>query len=338
MILSWVVPLYNCAGYIGRCIESLQKQRIAEYDYEIIIVDDESSDNGTTIVEAYRQRHRNISLLRQPHQGPGVARNNGMKVCRGKYVAFADADDVIRPNAVGEILRALTVNHTLEFDAIGFNHRNFTDIAEISPINEHVKISFHAYRMYDFCCVHGFRANSVDYIFKREFLRKYGISFPNYKVGEDLTFMLDVYALHDALIAYTPTIVYLYFQRTGSLSNSTNASQALKDFDTLCDIQHKILHSKSLAIYPQDVRDKCSLDFVQSQAIIKLLAASLKMPDLKELFAKAYTSGLFPFRATCGTIMSLLSILSQNPRFTNLASYLYRYVYVPLIRNRRTHR
>lgn len=90
MDLSIIIPVYNGAKLLTRCLNSVFGQ-ITHFSYEVIIVDDGSSDNSVDIVRD--RNEKNIILLQQKNAGPATARNRGVEVARGKYLAYLDADD-----------------------------------------------------------------------------------------------------------------------------------------------------------------------------------------------------------------------------------------------------
>lgn len=100
MFLSIIVPTYNCEEYIEECLNSCLNQTF-KGSYEIICVDDGSTDDTVNIIEKFTTRD-NVSLVKVFHGGPSFARNCGIKKLskRGGYVWFVDADDVIIPQAV----------------------------------------------------------------------------------------------------------------------------------------------------------------------------------------------------------------------------------------------
>ncbi len=90
MDLSIIIPVYNAAALIGRCLESIFNQT-AQYSYEVICVDDGSTDNSVELIEAYSKP--NIKVIRQQNAGPAKARNKALAEALGKYVCYIDADD-----------------------------------------------------------------------------------------------------------------------------------------------------------------------------------------------------------------------------------------------------
>ena len=93
MRVSVVVPLYNKACYIERVLASIAAQTLS--DFEVIVVDDGSTDGGDRIAEGYADPR--FRVVRQPNSGPGAARNRGAAEARSPYLAFLDADDAWRP-------------------------------------------------------------------------------------------------------------------------------------------------------------------------------------------------------------------------------------------------
>lgn len=116
MQLSIVIPCYNAAGYVGRCLNSIIPQ-VREGETEIIAVDDGSRDNTLAILREEEKRHPFIKVLSQRNAGPSVARNNGVKEAKGKYIWFVDADDCIEPGAID----ILSASMEKDPDVIAFN-------------------------------------------------------------------------------------------------------------------------------------------------------------------------------------------------------------------------
>ena len=88
--LSIIIPVYNGVLLLPRCLDSIFNQK-TEFTYEVILVDDGSTDNSVELIKA--RKETNIVLYQQQNAGPAVARNKGMELAKGKYVAFIDADD-----------------------------------------------------------------------------------------------------------------------------------------------------------------------------------------------------------------------------------------------------
>lgn len=100
MKLSIIIPVYNSEKYITCCLESLLVQEMSANEYEIIIVNDGSTDSGGLIARDYTERHSNIHLFNQKNKGVGTARNKGIELAKGDYIYFIDPDDYIAINVL----------------------------------------------------------------------------------------------------------------------------------------------------------------------------------------------------------------------------------------------
>lgn len=118
--LSIIVPVYNVAAYLHKCVDSLIAQDIAPEEYEIILVDDGSSDGSEQIVDEYAARHNNIVVIHKVNEGVSVARNTAMAVAKGKYIQFVDADDYLLPNVLGGIVEKMDRE---QLDVLRFNYQ-----------------------------------------------------------------------------------------------------------------------------------------------------------------------------------------------------------------------
>ncbi len=115
-MVSIIIPVYNAEKYIDQCLSSLLMQTYQ--NFEIICVDDGSTDNSAEILRDYEGRYEQIKVLTQKNQYAGSARNTGMKVANGKYLLFLDADDFSREDMVACIVTAAESDQTevLVFD------------------------------------------------------------------------------------------------------------------------------------------------------------------------------------------------------------------------------
>ena len=89
--ISVIIPVYNCEKYISDCLNSVLAQSCDSI--EIICINDGSTDGSSLILEQYARKSSNISIINQENLGSGIARNNGLDVANGKYIAFLDGDD-----------------------------------------------------------------------------------------------------------------------------------------------------------------------------------------------------------------------------------------------------
>ena len=98
MKVSVIIPVYNTEKYLAECLDSILNQTLDSY--EIIIVNDGSTDGSLQLINQYAKRYSNISVINQNNQKQGAARNAGLKVANGEYVCFIDSDDMLEKNAL----------------------------------------------------------------------------------------------------------------------------------------------------------------------------------------------------------------------------------------------
>ena len=133
MKLSIIVPIYNVAPYLRKCVDSLLTQDIS--DYEIILVDDGSTDNSGAIADEIVRaamgngqwaidNESNRPMLRVIHQanaGLSAARNTGIATAQGEYIMFFDSDDYLQPNVLGALMEQVEREH---LDVLRFDYQN----------------------------------------------------------------------------------------------------------------------------------------------------------------------------------------------------------------------
>ena len=100
-LLSIIIPVYNVAPYIGKCLNSLLSQTFQ--NFEVFMVDDGSTDDSGKICNQYATRDPRFKVIHKPNGGVSSARNAGLDVCRGKYIAFVDPDDSLAPDTYENI-------------------------------------------------------------------------------------------------------------------------------------------------------------------------------------------------------------------------------------------
>lgn len=119
MKLSIIIPMYNVAPWVERCIRSLEDQDIPKEEYELICINDGSPDNCREIVEGLQQEFSNIVLINQENGGVSRARNAGMDKATGKYLLMIDPDDYVLPNTLKQVIEKAIQNNA-EVSFLGY--------------------------------------------------------------------------------------------------------------------------------------------------------------------------------------------------------------------------
>ncbi len=112
------MPVYNVEKYIGNALESIQNQTFK--DFELIIVNDGSTDKSLDVIKKFCDENKNFKLINQENQGPSAARNKGIKESTGDYIGFMDSDDCLEPNFL-ELLYNAAVENSADIACCNFN-------------------------------------------------------------------------------------------------------------------------------------------------------------------------------------------------------------------------
>ena len=130
MSLSIIVPIYNVAPYLRKCVDSLLAQDIK--DYEIILVDDGSTDNSGAIADEIVSEAMDCSptlrVIHQENMGLSEARNTGTRTAQGEYIMYVDSDDYLQPNVLGALMEQVERDH---LDVLRFRYQNVRECGEV---------------------------------------------------------------------------------------------------------------------------------------------------------------------------------------------------------------
>lgn len=119
MDLSIIIPVYNAALLLNRCLDSIFNQT-TQYTYEVILVDDGSTDNSIEIIKS--RQEKNITLYQQKNSGPSVARNKGIELAEGEFITFLDADDYWNNGYIEQTVSFLMNNNECIAVTVGQKH------------------------------------------------------------------------------------------------------------------------------------------------------------------------------------------------------------------------
>lgn len=194
--VSVIVPIYNVEMWLEECLESLLTQGLSDTEYEVICVDDGSTDRSGSIAAAYAEQYRQVILIRQENKGNGAARNAGLLAARGEYIYFADSDDWLASGVLGALYR-LAARSGL--DKLLFDYSEFRDGTE-EPDSRTVPLDADKLRLFQT----GLQMEGSgvtpkwrivwNYLLRRSIVQRYGLQFvegaPQFE-DQEFNFWLD---------------------------------------------------------------------------------------------------------------------------------------------------
>ena len=295
--VSVIIPVYNVERFLPRCLDSVLKQTFE--DFEVICVNDGSTDKCYDILESFRKSDKRIHLVNQNNQGLSMARNNGLRIATGEYVYFLDSDDAIHPQClelvicVAEEYNADLVSFQFEnciiekYDDKAFfekkiNGKELNTVIAPSPLN-YVLIN---------------KKNKIHYnvwtkFYKRRFLE--GVNFIRGIQFEDYPHTFEVLSKHPKTVILEESL-YLYTINPNSISNQSGNLKQIRDYHI--GVSHvynvyKKVGSKTEIEYLK----KVFMPDILKQQLIKCKTANKDMrkmmyAELKEEFEELSSNGM----------------------------------------------
>lgn len=227
--ISLILPAYNVESYIGKCIESCLLQDLNKTEYEIIIVNDGSTDSTLEIALSYKYQNSNIYILSQINQGLSMARNNGAKIAKGKYIWFIDSDDYIAQNCLMTILNIIE-SQKLEIFGVGpkiqFQERIPENFNIATDINKVVDGTTWIKKGIPFI-------GAWAYVFDRDFWVKNNFNFYPGICYEDTELIPKVCLKAQRISTFNKFSCYSYVMRPGSIMNSAINEKKIFDLSKI---------------------------------------------------------------------------------------------------------
>jgi len=234
-LISVIIPVYNVEKYLRQCLNSVLNQ-----DYkniEIICVEDCSTDNSLKILEEYKLKYPNITLIKNSKNiGLGLSRNEGLKVANGYYIHFLDSDDWLAGSAYSRLEKHLSKLHEKP-DVLFFNYSYFDNVKKITWLNRfkdrHVVFNKILNPQTDIEAFYGWDRYAWLKLHKRSFLIENKIYFNNYSCMEDIEQAALVYTKCKSLCYVNENIVNYRTKRVGSLVTkiAKNVKYIIKSYE-----------------------------------------------------------------------------------------------------------
>lgn len=243
MDLSIIIPVYNVEKYLKKCIDSVLNMN--DIDYEIILINDGSTDNSKMICEEYEQSYPYIHLINKKNSGLSDARNVGLTKAKGEYIAFLDSDDYVKKNSYVSLIHEAKNNNV---DIINADANLVYD--DKPPIRKTKKKE-----IYEICDGKKFLIESIKNknmsmnaplsIVKLSFIKENKFLFKSGIIHEDELWTPIIY-LHAKRVQYSNVVFYMHYQRENSIMHSPNKSKGARDLINICNELNFIYNSSDI--------------------------------------------------------------------------------------------
>lgn len=328
MKLSVLIPMYNAEPYIEKCLASLLTQGIDVLDYEIIIVNDGSTDNSLEIAETLSKNHSNIFIHSQENKGAVFTRNKMLKLAKGEYIYFVDADDYVADNSLNTVLNFAVSN---QLDLVGFD-------TLITTSQEKYKLNSPLLSTATPKVVTGteflkdnknLRVEIWWYFIKKDFLKKHNIYFDRIDYDGDVVFTLKLF-LEARKVAHFPVKIYRYFQSPKSTIRSRGnkaEKRIIKYFVALIDDFSNLIENtnKKEFLYKNTIISnfKFRRDVFVFFTLTKMIKANLSFKEINHYLYKLENVNAYPIKNFNSEEFSVLRYKILKSLFNNkLALFL----------------
>lgn len=213
-MISVIVPVYNVERYLRRCVDSILDQTYS--DYEVLLIDDGSTDGSPIICDEYAEKYPNIFSFHKSNTGLSDVRNIGVKKSKGEFVTFIDSDDMVSPDYLYE-LYALIKKYDADMSCGSFVFFDDSAVPAFESKNNNCRV----YSGKDACqmLMYGkdFVTSSCNILLKRNIALENPFPVGKYHEDERTTFR---YMLASVRVAITDRNLYYYYQRAGSIMHT----------------------------------------------------------------------------------------------------------------------
>ena len=222
-LISVIIPVYNSEATIERCIRSLKTQT---YDnYEVIFINDGSTDNSKQILETICKQEDNYSLITINNSGAGMARNHGIDQAKGNYICFVDVDDIVSPNYLTKLHEALTKTGA-DIACADYIRNRKGDFETLTTKNNSLSTEEAVNNLLKMDIKNGLPAK----LYKKTVIGD--IRMPEYAVAEDLFFNYQIFK-RAKIVTINHSVIYSYIATDGSLSSAAFSKKRMGSLEAV---------------------------------------------------------------------------------------------------------
>ena len=246
MKISVIIAAYNAATYLSETLDSVLNQTID--DYEVIVINDGSSDQTLEILESYQKKYSNLNIINKENGGPSSARNIGMERAKGDFIYFLDADDLIEPDSLQALYdRAIETNADLviaKYDIFNGSRKypvnNINSIVNLDHIERYDPTILWTFSLWN-------------KLFRSSLINQYHFQFPPISYSEDGVFVMRYVYHSDNIVGLNKIILHyrrMYNGDTSSITASVSPWK-IKDYITAHKIIFDLAKENILKDYPE---------------------------------------------------------------------------------------
>ena len=239
--ISVIVPVYNVEKYLRRCVDSILHQGLTEDQFEIILVDDGSTDGSCDICDIYANNDSRCVVVHQENQGLWAARNTGQKIAKGDYILFVDSDDYIHVDMIKLLYDSLVQNPQCGFAMCKFKQTESLD--EDTCVRDNYNYQILSKEQVLSVGDKGFVFVVWNKLYRRSLIE--GLYARNYRIAQDVDYNIRVYVRLENVV-FVEQELYFWIQRGNSATHKSDYwySSSMVLIDIYYRNYHEILNKK----------------------------------------------------------------------------------------------
>ena len=293
LLLSYIIPLYNTEAYIVRCLRSIIAQDLPEGGYEVIVVDDGSTDGGRELVEALAAEHPQVRLLSQTNAGVSAARNKALDAARGRFVQFVDSDDYLAEGMMQSLLQR-AIDESL--DVLVFNYNCVDADGNDRPHDRDDNYpSTAAMTGVDYLGHHSMTPYVWRFLVRRDYLNQGNWRFDTSLIVCEDGALIARFLLNAPRVAHDGSAPYNYASRGDSAMHNPDPEhlkqRIFSQVDAAVSIDEVIKHYEAQT----GLKAPASVAGVRNVYLYFSLTKAMTCGLVEEVVARMRRSGLYPF-------------------------------------------
>ncbi|WP_025797288.1 glycosyltransferase family 2 protein [Hoylesella saccharolytica] len=331
MKLSFIIPVYNVEEYLEGCIDSLLNQGLNSQDYEILLVDDGSTDQSPSICDRYAERYSNIRVIHQENRGLAEARNTGLNHVDSEYICFLDSDDYLLKDGIKQVLKGVGDDQNWQL----LMYESWYDFREIPPIDNTISFKGTTHELikrYNY-----FPSFCWNFLYRRDFIEENKLRF-NYYGCEDTLWTGQVFMLNPRIYRSNAAI-HRYVVRANSISTDRSRAKARKlvpDYITVIGLMNDLF--ERYAAYDPELFRMCihTLNSKKRYGLTRILTADYTKKEFEEVMKNARKQRFYPIQPWADGIKARLLQKIENVSVSHFIIYrlycfLFNRIFTPYI-------
>ena len=323
--LSFIVPVYNVQHLVEKCIQSITDQKISEDRYEVLLINDGSTDNSLEVIQNISKKHPNVvKVFSQKNSGLGATRNKGINLAKGDYIWFVDSDDYLE-NQLHKILKLLSCNTidvlALNYNVVDTNGKFLSKGTYTNPNNKNNSITGAEFYLHNYV-----KSYSCMFIFRRNIFIQNQLRFKERINMQDSEIFPKIMHYTKRLMFFDVP-VYNYVQHPNSFTNSNNPEVRFNYFKSIIEVKQSLYQFTQQNKISEELKEGIALkqNAIDKTIIDHILFFNYEKQWFKKILLYLKANDAYPFKYKAqGKFKYLKMALNTAPYMSKLIIATFR--------------